>query len=32
MVQALPQRLTFDEFLAWYPEGQGRYELIDSII
>lgn len=32
MVQALPQPLTFEDFLAWYPEGQGRYELIDGNI
>ncbi len=32
MVQALPQPLTFEDFLEWYPEGQGRYELIDGII
>ena len=32
MVQALSQPLTFDDFLEWYPEGQGRYELIDGII
>lgn len=32
MVQALPQSLGFDDFLAWYPDGKGRYELIDGII
>ncbi|MEY3297313.1 MAG: hypothetical protein RLZZ597_573 [Cyanobacteriota bacterium] len=32
MVQALSQLLTYDDFRAWYPEGQGRYELIDGII
>ncbi len=32
MVQALSQTLTFDDFLAWYPEGQGRYELLDGLV
>jgi Uma2 family endonuclease len=35
MVQALPDRpepLTFEAFLEWYPEGRGRYELIDGLI
>lgn len=27
MVQSVPQALTFDEFLALYPEDGGRYEL-----
>ncbi|NEQ96005.1 MAG: Uma2 family endonuclease [Cyanothece sp. SIO2G6] len=29
MVQAIPQLTTFDEFIAWYPDG-GRYELING--
>ena len=29
MVQAIPQFITFDEFIAWYPEG-GQYELING--
>ena len=29
MVQAIPQLITFDEFIAWYPE-DGRYELING--
>lgn len=29
MVQAIPQPLTFDEFITWYPE-DGRYELING--
>ena len=29
MIQAIPKTLTFDEFIAWYPE-DGRYELIDG--
>jgi Uma2 family endonuclease len=32
MVQALPQTLPFEAFLDWYPDGQGRYELIDGIV
>jgi Uma2 family endonuclease len=31
MVHAIPKPLTFEEFLAWYPEN-GRYELIDGVI
>lgn len=31
MIQTLPKTLTFDEFIAWYPEN-GRYELIDGQI
>lgn len=29
MVHAIPQLMTFDEFIAWYPE-DGRYELING--
>jgi len=32
MVQALPKPLTFEEFLAWYPEDGRRYELIEGEI
>lgn len=32
MVQALPETLSFEAFLDWYPVGQGRYELIDGIV
>lgn len=33
MTQALPQLVTFDEFLAWYPENRTvRYELHDGEI
>lgn len=32
MTQALPQLLTLDEFLDWYPDGSGRYELMDGFI
>lgn len=29
MIQAIPKHITFDEFIAWYPD-DGRYELIDG--
>ena len=33
MTQALPKLVTFDEFVAWYPENSGvRYELRDGVI
>ncbi len=32
MTQALPQLMTLDEFIDWYPDGSGRYELIDGLI
>jgi Uma2 family endonuclease len=33
MIQALPKPITFDEFIAWYPEGSGdRYELHNGLI
>jgi Uma2 family endonuclease len=32
MVQAFSQTMTFDDFLAWYPDGQGRYELLDGLV
>ena len=33
MIQALPQQITFDEFIAWYPEQrEHRYELHNGII
>ncbi|MHC5728948.1 MAG: Uma2 family endonuclease [Nostoc sp.] len=33
MIQALRKLLTFDEFIAWYPENpQQRYELHDGVI
>lgn len=31
MIQAIPETLTFEKFLEWYPE-DGCYELIDGII
>lgn len=30
MVQVLQRHLSFEEFLEWYPEDGGRYELIDG--
>ena len=33
MTQALPKLITFDEFVAWYPENsERRYELYDGVI
>ncbi|MBE9115186.1 Uma2 family endonuclease [Lusitaniella coriacea LEGE 07157] len=33
MIQALPEPITFDEFIAWYPENSGhRYELHYGVI
>ncbi|QMS87374.1 Uma2 family endonuclease [Nostoc edaphicum CCNP1411] len=33
MTQALTKKVTFDEFIAWYPENsQRRYELHDGVI
>ena len=33
MIQALPRKVTFDEFIAWYPENsEHRYELHDGEI
>jgi Uma2 family endonuclease len=32
MVQARSQLLTFEDFLAWYPDDKGRYELIDGMV
>ncbi len=32
MVQALPQLMTLDEFLDWYPDGHGRYELWNGAV
>lgn len=31
MIQAIPQLMTFDDFMAWYPE-DGHYELINGRI
>ena len=32
MARVLPTLLTFEEFLAWYPEDGRRYELIEGEI
>lgn len=33
MTQALPKQVTFDEFIAWYPENsEHRYELHEGVI
>jgi Uma2 family endonuclease len=32
MVQSVPKLLTFEEFLDWYPDGRGRYELHEGVI
>lgn len=32
MIQALSKTLTFEEFLEWYPDGRGRYELLNGVI
>lgn len=33
MIQAIPKLVTFDEFIAWYPEhSECRYELHDGVI
>jgi Uma2 family endonuclease len=33
MIQAIPKQVTFDEFIAWYPENSStRYELHNGVI
>jgi Uma2 family endonuclease len=32
MIQVVPNLLTLDEFLDWYPDGYGRYELHDGVV
>lgn len=32
MTQALPKSITLDEFLDWYPDGYGRFELHDGVV
>ena len=32
MIQAMTKPVTFDEFVAWYPDGKGRYELHNGVI
>jgi len=31
MIQALPERMSFEEFLEWYLENGRRYELHNGI-
>lgn len=32
MIQALPEHISFEEFLKWYPENGRRYELYNGIV
>ena len=32
MIQSLPKPVTFEEFISWYPDQSGRYELYDGVI
>lgn len=32
MVQAVPQSFTLEEFLDWYPDGYGHYELWNGVV
>lgn len=32
MVQAIPQLMTLEKFLDWYPDGYGRYELWNGVV
>jgi Uma2 family endonuclease len=32
MVQAVPQGMTLEDFLDWYPDGYGRYELWNGVV
>ncbi|NJL83521.1 MAG: Uma2 family endonuclease [Chloroflexaceae bacterium] len=32
MIQTVPQRMTLEEFLDWYPDGYGRYELWNGVV
>jgi Uma2 family endonuclease len=32
MVQVVPQLMTLEEFLDWYPDGYGRYELWHGVV
>lgn len=32
MVQAVPQLMALEEFLDWYPDGYGRYELWNGVV
>ena len=32
MIQSIPRQITFDDFIAWYPDSEHRYELHDGEI
>lgn len=32
MAQAIPQPMSLDDFLDWYPDGYGRYELWNGVV
>lgn len=32
MVQTVPELMTLDDFLDWYPDGYGRYELWNGVV
>lgn len=32
MVQAVPQPMSLEDFLDWYPDGYGRYELWNGVV
>ena len=32
MVQSVPQVTTLEEFLDWYPDGYGRFELLNGVV
>ncbi|NEO33532.1 MAG: Uma2 family endonuclease [Symploca sp. SIO3C6] len=32
MIQVVQTPITFEEFLEWYPDGRGRYELYEGVI
>lgn len=32
MIQSLTKPVTFDDFIDWYPDTGGRYELHDGVI
>ena len=32
MIQAISKTMTLDEFLDWYPDGYGSFELYNGVI
>ncbi len=32
MVQSIPKPLSLEEFLDWYPDGHGRFELRNGVV